>query len=156
MTGNEMLDKVIGIVSSIFLLATIGVFVYTEHIFQRTLPVDEQEFIRSTQEALKSVSGKTLKLDKVTINLRSRNSRLRFLDAEIHILPLKNKDFDELKNNMPFIYDAIIDITGKMWPEELNTLAGKILLEQRIKKQINELLKRPTIKRIYFTTFVVQ
>ncbi|MBY0416372.1 MAG: flagellar basal body-associated FliL family protein, partial [Bdellovibrionales bacterium] len=39
---------------------------------------------------------------------------------------------------------------------ELNSLSGKILLEDRLKREINKALKKPVVKNIFFASFIVQ
>ena len=45
---------------------------------------------------------------------------------------------------------------GKMSPEELNSLSGKLLLEKRLKKKIREMTHKNFISRIFYRRFVVQ
>ena len=52
--------------------------------------------------------------------------------------------------------DAIIDIASNMAPEELNTVAGKVILEERIRKRLNDFFGKSLVKEIYFSIFVVQ
>ena len=61
-----------------------------------------------------------------------------------------------MKVNLPVVQDRIIDITSKMGPDELNSLSGKILLEDRLKREINKTMKKPMVKNIYFASFIVQ
>ena len=50
---------------------------------------------------------------------------------------------------------AIIDITSGSDPDELNTVAGKLLLENRLKNIINKILGKKIVSEILFTTFVI-
>ena len=43
-----------------------------------------------------------------------------------------------------------------MPPEQLNTISGKLLLEDRIVKKINNIYKQNIIKELYFSRFLVQ
>lgn len=156
MTGIPILDKIIAGILFATLAAVLGIFVYTESIYKRPLPEDEWEFVKMQKEINREITGKTFKLDKLNINIKSRLGNLRYISIEIHFLPFKDKFFAQLENNAPMIYDTVIRIAGVMTPEELNSVAGKILLETRIKKEVNALLGRAIIKKLYFTTFVVQ
>lgn len=98
----------------------------------------------------------SFKLDKLTVNLKSRRNKLRYLDAVIHLVPFKSKDNEKLEQIKSQIHDVIIDVSGKMEPEEINSVLGKILYEDRIKKGVNGLLGKDAIKDIYFSKFTVQ
>jgi flagellar FliL protein len=52
--------------------------------------------------------------------------------------------------------DVLIEVASHLEPDELDTLSGKILLENKIKKQVNTKLGKPVVKQIYFSGFVVQ
>jgi flagellar FliL protein len=53
--------------------------------------------------------------------------------------------------------DIAIEVASHLDPEELDSITGKILFENKVKKRVNALIsERPTIKQIYFSVFVVQ
>jgi flagellar FliL protein len=74
----------------------------------------------------------------------------------MNILPFNNDQKDIIKGNDHIFKDVVIEIASQMGPEELDTLSGKILLENKIKKQVNTKLGKPVVKQIYFSGFVVQ
>lgn len=156
MTGIPVLDKLLAAITFLACAGVVGIFIYSEKVYQRPLPEDEWEFVRMQKEINREITGKTFKLDKLNINIKGRVGNLRYLSIEVHFLPFKDKFFVQLENNAPMLYDTVIRIAGVMSPEELNSVAGKILLETRIKKEVNALLGRAIIKKIYFTTFVIQ
>jgi flagellar basal body-associated protein FliL len=43
-----------------------------------------------------------------------------------------------------------------MGPEELSTLSGKILLEDRLKREINKALNKTVVRSIFFPRYIVQ
>ena len=98
----------------------------------------------------------TLKLDKLIVNLKSRTSRLRFLDLQTYLVPFKNQHNDTLEENKAVINDIIIDEAARMKPEELNTVSGKLIFESRLRKRINTVLRGSIVKDIFFSRFVVQ
>lgn len=141
-------------------LAVAGFFYYTEKIYKKP-PVDE----KSEKLALmNSVSVKSIptffKIDKMTISLipknEALNSRMRWLEVEMHMTLFDTADLSLAKAYLAIIQDRIIDVSSKMGPDELNSLTGKILLEDRLKKEINSALKKPVIKNIFFASFIVQ
>lgn len=137
-------------------MGALGIFVYTEILYQKPKILDHVEKQKMMAEGKKQVFPSPFKLKKIIVNLPSRNKRLRFLDVEVHLVPFKPEYHEMLESTLPPIRDAIIDIAGKMEPEELNSVSGKILLENRIKKRINQILHKKVVKDIYFSRFVVQ
>lgn len=155
MKGLISIMLVVCIVAS---LATVGVFVYTEVIYERPVPDDYEEFEKMKQESANVTTAiqKSLKLERMTINLLSRRTRLRFLDTRIHLVPFKSENIPILEENKAIIKNTIIEIVSKLKPEQLNSVSGKILLAEKIKKQVNQSLNKKILKEIYFAHFVVQ
>lgn len=141
-------------------LAVVGLFYYTEKMYKKP-PIDEGA---EKAALLTSVDSKGIptffKVDKMTISLIPRNeaanSRMRWLEIEMHLVLFETSDLEEMKTNLPLVQDRIIDIASKMGPDELNSLSGKILLEDRLKREINKAMKRPVVKNIFFASFIVQ
>lgn len=156
MTGNKTLDTILVGLLTLASAATLGIFVYTEIVYKRPLPSDDIELTKLKADTQSEISPEVYKLDKMTINLNSQGSRLRFLDVEIHFVPFKSEYIENLESKKVFIQDAIIDISSNMAPEELNTVAGKILLEERIRRRINDFFRKSIVKEIFFSKFVVQ
>jgi flagellar FliL protein len=160
MTGKKLLDMILLGVMLLSTLAVTGLFYYTEKVYKRP-PIDEA----AEQKALMAeVNAKSLptffKVDKMTISLTPKNealnSRMRWLEIEIHMVLFEEKDLEQMKINLPLIQDRIIDITSKMGPDELNSLSGKILLEDRLKREINKSLGTIVVKNIFFASFIIQ
>lgn len=156
MTGNKAIDYVILIISGIACVGVLGVYVYTDVIFQRPLPDDLIEKAKLMKDAKKVIFTEAYKLDKLTINLKSKTKRLRFLDIEVHFIPFKSKYNDLFDQHKSEISDSIINLAGEMVPEELNSVSGKLLLENRIKVKINALLGGDVVKEVLFSKFIVQ
>ena len=156
MTGNKTVDTIIIGLLTLASLGTLGVFVYTVMLYERPLPNNErlQEELISDSKASTQIDS--YKMDKMIINLKSRQSRLRFLDVELHLRPFKSEYTENFDKNKAFIHDSIIDIAGHMDPAELNSLHGKVLLEHRIKTRLNSYFGKSMVKDIFFSKFVVQ
>ena len=155
MTGKKHIDRLIIIISLFATMLAAGVYIYTELIYQKELPDNEAEFANMKDSIKNGLTSGTYKLQKITVNLKSRSTKLRFLDVEIHIVPFAKSYTRVLDKNRDVVYDSIIDITSGMNPEELNTVSGKILLENRIKNDLNKILKKQIVKEILFTTFII-
>ena len=156
MTGNKLIDNIILGLSALVCAGALGIFVYTEILYQKPRINNEVEKEKMMEEGKKQVFPSPFKLKKMIINLPSHTKRLRFLDLEAHLVPFKPEYHDILESSRPPIRDAVIDIASKMEPDELNSISGKILLENRIKKRINQILSKKVIKDIYFSKFVIQ
>jgi len=156
MTGNKTIDTALVGLLTLASLATLGVFIYTEMVFKKPLPEDKVELKELKKDTETAVAPEIFKLDKLIINLNSQGSRLRFLEVEIHLVPFKSNALETFDSKKAFVIDAIIDIASNMAPEELNTVAGKVLFEERIRRRLNDFFGKPLVKEIFFSRFVVQ
>lgn len=137
--------------------ATIGVFVYTVTIYKKPLPEEVDEWNKMIAQMHQEELGiKNYQLPKMTVNIPSTVTKLRFLDLEAFFTPTKNRYLPLLTASKPIINDVIIEVASQFDPDELNSLTGKLLFEERVKKLVHERLKVTIIKQIYFTRFVVQ
>jgi flagellar FliL protein len=139
----------------------LGVIVYS-HTMLKPKPTDtaaEAEALR--RQAIDQSQIAPVPIKKFVVNLHSRASRLRYLDLEMNVLPFHDDQRELIKTHEHLFKDVVIEITSRMEPDELDTVTGKILLETKIKKQVNaKLLElgagQPVVKQIYFSGFVVQ
>ena len=160
MTGKKLIDMILLGVMMLATLAVVGLFYYTEKMYVKP-PIDENA---EKAALLSSIDAKGIptffKVDKMTISLvpknEAANARMKWLEVEMHLTLFESTDLDMLKANLPLVQDRIIDISSKMGSDELNSLTGKILLEDRLKKEINKALKKPVVKNIFFASFIVQ
>jgi len=136
--------------------ATLGIFVYSEMIFQRPLPSNESEMQNLVEDSKIAVAPEIYKIEKIIVNLNSQSRRLRFLELEVHLVPFKSDSIEIFEAQKFYIQDAIIDISTNMAPSELNTVAGKVILEERIKNRLNDSFGKSLVKGIFFSKFVVQ
>jgi flagellar protein FliL len=155
MTGNKKADLAIMITSLVASLAVMGVIAFRMFIFQKQLP-DPQALQNLLIQERKDIDTGTFPMKKMIVNLQSRKSRLRFLDIKLDLMPFSRRDLDVLARNRHTIQDIIIDTASRMYPHELNKLTGRIILENRIKGQVQDRLGYPIIKNIYFSRFVIQ
>lgn len=160
MTGKKLIDMILLGVMVLATLAVVGLFYYTEKIYKKP-PIDEAAL---KTELLNSVDAKAVptffKVDKMIVSLipknEAANSRMRWLEIEMHLVLFEASDLEAMKVNLPVVQDRIIDIASKMGADELNSLSGKILLEDRLKREINKALHKPIVKNIFFASFIVQ
>lgn len=151
------LEKLLIVTSLGTTLGALGFFIYTLFIFERPLLSDKKERERMIEEVEKRINFETFQLEKMTTNLFSESrGRLRYINLEMHLQPFREKQLYEIKEKEFIIYDTIIQVASESDPEKLNSLAGKILFEKFIKDKINSQLETPLIKKIFFTTFIIQ
>ncbi|MBP9680506.1 MAG: flagellar basal body-associated FliL family protein [Bacteriovorax sp.] len=160
MTGKKMLDTILLALMTITTLAVIGLFYYTEKVYKRP-PIDEN---KEKEALLKDGDPKAMpafyKIDKMTVSLVPRDptggQRMRYVELEIHLVLFKAEEVGIIKTYQAMIQDRIITIASKMGADELNSLTGKILLEDRLKKEMNKSLSKPVVKSIFFSRYIVQ
>lgn len=156
MTGNPVLDKIIYGINIIGLVLGSGVVFYKDFIFEKPYPDEFLEYQKMVETLKSDTKEKSFKFDKIILNLKSSETRLRFVSFNLEVVVFKDSELKMIENNKPIINDSIIEIVNHMTPEEINSVTGKILFENKIKRSINEIAKRPIVKKIYFTTFIVQ
>jgi flagellar FliL protein len=160
MTGKKALDMILLALMIVATLAVTGLFYWTEKIYKKPLIDQDKE----KAALLKESDNKTLpvfyKLDKTTISLIPKSGaytpRMHWLEIEIQLALFKEADTGFVKAYQPVVIDRIIDISSKMGPEELSTLSGKILLEDRLKREINKALNKTVVRSIFFPRYIVQ
>ncbi len=160
MTGKKLIDTILMGVMLLSTIAVVGLFYYTEKIYKRP-PIDEVAEKTALMETTDVRAIPTFfKIDKITISLTPKaevtNTRMRWLEVEVHLVLFESGDVEFIKRNLPVIQDRIIDIASKMGPEELNSLSGKILLEDRLRREINKGLGKTSVKNIFFASYIVQ
>jgi len=160
MTGNKKVDTIIVLLMLIITLATAGVFTYTVALHKAPVVNDEQQ----KQEMMNSVGTNAIpqffKVEKMVISLIPKedaaNARMRWLEIEMHLILFDPADEAYLKDHIAIVKDRMIEIASRMGANELNSVSGKILLEDRLKREINKALLKPVVKNIFFTNFIVQ
>lgn len=160
MTGKKLLDTILLGVMVLSTLAVVGLFYYTEKMYKRP-PIDEKQ---ERETFLKESNAKTLpafyKLEKITVSLVPKDTsgmqRMRYVELEIHLVLFNSDEAGFIKTYLAVVQDKIITVASKMGADELNSLTGKILLEDRLKKEINKSLGKSIVKSIFFSRYIVQ
>lgn len=149
-------QKILVIVNLVVVLAGVGLVYYSHQVIkpEPTNQAAEEASLKSS--AMEQSQIQAVPMKKFVVNLYSRGTRLRYLDVEMNILPFHNDQKELIKASEYIFKDVLIEIASQLAPEELDTLSGKILLENKIKKQVNAKLGQPVVKQIYFSGFVVQ
>ncbi len=160
MTGKKLIDTILIGLSLLTTLAIAGLFYYTEKMYKKP-PIDEakekEALMNQTNE---KAAPELFKMESMVFSLTPKDPtkilRMRYLEIEVHFVVFEASDKELLKEKLPIAQDSIIEIASKMLPEDLASLSGKILLENRIKTKINEKIGKPTVKSIFFSRYIVQ
>lgn len=151
-----MVQKILIILNLVVVLAGAGL-VYYSHNMIKPAPTDtaaETEAMKNS--AMEDSTLKPVPIKKFVVNLHSRASRLRYLDLEMNVLTFHADQIEVVKANEHIFKDIVIEIGSQLEPGDLDSVTGKILLENKIKKQVNAKLGQPVVKQIFFSGFVVQ
>lgn len=156
MTGNSKIDKIIFFLAALIALASAALVYYAHNMIEKPKTDESAEFSSMATNLVNNLNIPRVSLEEISINLYSRKTRLRFLNIKIDLELFEDGMQEKVKALTPIVNDQLIDIAGNMKASELNSVTGKILLESRIKKRLNKLLGANTIKRIYFSKFIIQ
>ncbi len=156
MTGSKKGDIILGALSILISFGSVGTIFYAQN-FLKPEPFSEEKEVNDLISQAKNINNTTVyNLKPMTINLYSENTRLRYIDLEISILPHLDRQTDRIKKYETLIVDTIINEIGRKTPDELNSISGRIILESKLKSEINKIAKQNVTKELYFTKFVIQ
>lgn len=152
-----MVQKILIIINLVIVLLGAGMVYYSHNILKPD-PVDQVAEAQALKnEALALTKILPVPIKKFAVNLHSRSSRLRYLDLEMNVLTFHEDQREIVKAKEHLFKDTVIEIASHLAPEDLDSLTGKMLLENNIKKQVNAKLgSPPVVKQIFFSGFVVQ
>lgn len=149
-------QKILVLVNLVVVLAGAGL-VYYAHNMIKPEPTNVAAEVESLKAgAVEQASVQAVPMKKFVVNLFSRSSRLRFLDVEMNIVPFYENQKELIKSSEHLFKDVVIEVAAQLEADDLDSLSGKILLENKIKKQVNAKLGQPVVKQIFFSGFVVQ
>lgn len=156
MTGNPSLDKIILGLNGLLVTTAAALVIYSHTMIKRPITDEGAHMKDLVLDSLNRAELTPVTFPKQVVNLYSRETRLRFLDLQLNVEVFDPPDKEVITAYKPFILDSLIDITGNMKPEELNSVTGRILLETRLKNSINTKIGRNVVRKIYFSRFIIQ
>lgn len=156
MTGNPGIDKIIMGINAIVVGAATALVFYSHNMIKPPATDKNKEFTGMVRDAMVEFKKQPVVFKEMVVNLYSRERRLRFLNLTMNLDVFDEGQQQRVDNMKPLIIDALIDITGNMRPDELNSVTGKILLEARLKNKINTIVNQKLVKKIYFSKFIIQ
>lgn len=151
------MQKALIIVNLVVAILAAGVVYYSHNMIkpEPTNQAAEEDALKKDAAAATQIQPVPIK--KFVVNLHSKSSRLRYLDIEMNVLTFSEDQKQIVKANEHIFKDTVVEIASHLTPDELESVTGKILLENRIKKAVNAKLgEPPVVKQIYFSGFVVQ
>jgi flagellar FliL protein len=80
----------------------------------------------------------------------------RYLKISMELEVDKEEDRTKVENNIPRLRDTVLILLSSQTLKEINTMEGKLELKNAIVLRMNQILGNKTVRRIYFTEFVVQ
>ncbi len=156
MTGNPAIDKAILGLNGLIMLACAGLVVYSHTMITKPATKRSLEYGNLIEGSIQEYQKPPVVMDEIVVNLYSREVRLRFLNTQMNLVLFDEQDRELVMQLKAHINDALIEVAGNMSPKEINSVTGRIRLETRVKKLINGLIGKPTIKKILFAKFIVQ
>lgn len=156
MLGNVILDRIFVGICLLISISVSGFFIYTEMMYKKKLPEEKVEAQALKDDSKKVIVPKGHTIKKVVVNLPTEGSRLRFLNLAILFIPFSEAQIPYLEKNNDALMDIILHTATEISAQDLNSITGKILLEDRLKKNIHKKLGDELVKEIFFTNYVVQ
>lgn len=156
MTGNPGIDKIIMGLNAIVVGGAAALVFYSHNMITSPTTDENKEFTGMVRDAMVEFKKQPVVFKEMVVNLYSRERRLRFLNLTMNLDVFEEGQQQRVDTMKPLIVDALIDITGNMRPDELNSVTGKILLEARLKNKINTIVNEKLVKKIYFSKFIIQ
>jgi flagellar FliL protein len=118
--------------------------------------------LRSGEESAKTAEkteqggiGPIFSLEPFIVNLSDQGGK-RYLRITMGLELGESKFAEEMTKRLPQIRDSILMILPSRKVEELQTTEGKHSLRTEIVSDLNGLLGKEMVKKIYFTEFVIQ
>ncbi len=156
-----MVQKILILLNLVIALGASGLVYYSHTMIKPPATDQTAEAEALKKNALEASHLTPVPIKKFVVNLYSRSTRLRYLDLEMSVLTFHEDQKEIIKSHEYIFKDVLIEIASQLNPEDLDSVTGKILLENKIKKQVNARLQKlipgePVVKQIFFSGFVVQ
>lgn len=156
MTGNPTIDKVVLGLNGLVISAATALVIYAHTGIKKPDTKRNLEFGNMIENSMLELQKPPVVLEEALVNLYSREVRLRYLNTQMNVVLFEEKDREFVMGIKPHIFDSLVDVAGNMSPKELNSVTGRILLETRVKNKVHEYTKKPVIKKILFSKFIIQ
>lgn len=121
-------------------------------------PAPEEDAAAALKKTVPTESteiGQTYPIETFIVNLANPLGK-RYLKVTMQLELDNPKMTAELDRRMPQLRDAILTILSSKTYEDISTSQGKLRLRSEIVARVNAFLTSGSIRRVYFTEFVVQ
>jgi len=166
--GNPMMIVLIVlIVLLIGAVGAIGYFLYSKGMLDDTNP-DGSKVEKQVQKAEAEDKGETFiaKIDNLVLNITNAKGREKLMKLSFSLKSVEPTIVAIVEANNAEIVDAVIGQISARTSEELLTVGGKALLKEEMLEEINSIvneatasneeIKRNSIKKLFFTSFVIK
>jgi flagellar protein FliL len=149
---------------NIFIMSGIALIVFAVigggffMLWQKLSALDKPKEAESAKVPEKSDHGgmgPVFSLDSFIVNLSDQGGK-RYLRVTMGLELGDPKSAEELTKRLPQVRDNILMILPSRKVDELQTTEGKNSLRNEIISNLNVLLGKEVVKKIYFTEFVIQ
>ncbi len=114
----------------------------------------EQVASKAEQQGV-PLAGPIVSLDSFIVNLADPKGK-RYLKVKLE-MELSNKAAEkELMERMAVVRDQIIMALSSKTFQQIQSVAGKSVLRDELSARANVIMKKGKVKKVYFTTFIVQ
>jgi len=114
-----------------------------------------EESAKASEKTDQSGIGPIFALEPFIVNLSDQGGK-RYLRITMGLELGDPKFAEEMTKRLPQIRDSILMILPTRKVDELQTAEGKHSLRTEMISNLNELLGKEMVKKIYFTEFVIQ
>jgi flagellar FliL protein len=115
----------------------------------------QEEPAEVEEEVPEETIGPIYKMDTLIVNLADQGGK-RYLRTTMELELSAPEVEQEIQLRMPQLRDQILMVLPSKKYEDISTTEGKIALRDELIIKMNSVLKKGTVKTIYFTEFVVQ
>jgi flagellar FliL protein len=144
---------IVGVVLIVLAVIGGGFFMLWQKL--STLDKPQEESGRSSEKSSHGGMGPVFALDSFIVNLSDQGGK-RYLRVTMGLELGDPKLAEELTKRLPQVRDSILMTLPSRKVDELQTAEGKSALRAEIVSNLNELLGKDTVKKIYITEFVIQ
>ena len=135
---------IIGVI--VLLLGAGGFFGYSKY-----KKANEKDMVKEEQVSI------IIPMRSFVVNLFDKKGiGKRYLKITMEIEVVKEEDQLKVENNIPQLRDTVLILLSSQTLKDINTMEGKLELKHAILLRMNQILGKKTVRRIFFTEFVVQ
>ena len=146
--GSSMKLIIIGVIV-LFVLSGGGFFAW------KTFLNPAQEDVKEEGAMVRVEIGPTYPLEVFIVNLAGTSGE-RYLKVNIELELKDSSLIIELEKRKPQVRDSILLLLSSKTFEDIATFKGKTKIRNQITARLNGILMPGSIKKVYFTEFVVQ